>query len=144
MDLRLLPAEHLRLLEIARQLGMETFGVGTLSASMTTDDLSGLRLVSQRDLTETMKAVAGAEISQLQAPIQTAAPAAEPPVRLTPARPVDAVAETDGAFVSDEAGQATRDSESAPPEATPIEDAADANEPLLTPEELDALLGGEQ
>ena len=134
MDLRLLPVGHLKLLEIARQLGMEMFGVGVLPASMTADELSGLRLVSRRDLPETIKAVADAEMLQLQAPVETAAPKvmqasvepADTAVRLTPARPpVETIVEQDGTF-------------------TGAETAADSGEPLLTPEEIDALLGNEQ
>lgn len=133
IDLRLLPVGHLRLLEIARQLGMEMFGVGVLPASMTADELSGLRLVSRRNLPETIKAVADAEMLQLQAPVETAPQVAQTPVettdtavRLTAARPaVETVEERDETFAG-------------------AETATDRGEPILTSEEIDALLGGER
>ena len=53
VDLKLLTARHVRLLEIARQMGMEMLGVGTLCSAMAADQLSGLRLVSRADLPET-------------------------------------------------------------------------------------------
>ena len=142
VDLRLLTAKHLRLLEIARQMGMEMFGVGAICGAMTADQLSGLRLVSRSDLPDAIKAVVDAELSQLQTPVEILPllpHAAEAPVetpepqkpapgaRLTPAKPAETGPGDDQTFLSDTA---------IPP--------TDDVEPLLTREEIDALLGGER
>src|ERR1035437_4260581 len=46
IDLRALGRRHLRLLDIARQLGVEILASGPLPAGMNADELSGVRLVS--------------------------------------------------------------------------------------------------
>jgi hypothetical protein len=52
IDLRALPVRHLRLLEIARDLSVEVLAFGPLPAGMTSDDLSGVRLLSRQALGE--------------------------------------------------------------------------------------------
>ncbi|MCD6365269.1 MAG: hypothetical protein J7M14_05285 [Planctomycetes bacterium] len=50
VDLRILSPRNLRLLEIARDLNVELLAVGALPLHMTADDLSGVRLLSRRDI----------------------------------------------------------------------------------------------
>ncbi|MHC4294786.1 MAG: hypothetical protein ACYSTL_04310 [Planctomycetota bacterium] len=50
IDLRLLPERHLRLLEIARQRKTEILAVGSVPSGLTSENLSGVRLVSLADL----------------------------------------------------------------------------------------------
>ena len=50
LDLRLLGPRHARLLEIAREKRLEMLAVGALAAGMTAEDLSGVRLVARDDL----------------------------------------------------------------------------------------------
>lgn len=50
LDLRALSMAHLRLLDIARQMGLEILASGPLPSGMTSEHLSGVRLVSQKNL----------------------------------------------------------------------------------------------
>ena len=60
IDLRLLTMQHLGLLEIARQRPLEMLGVGAVSPGLTAEDLSGVRLVSRRDLASVLAGLAAA------------------------------------------------------------------------------------
>ena len=114
-DLRSLSRRHLRLLEIARELDVEILAVGTLPSGLTAEQLSGVRLLSMRDLP--------AAIARVSSPAEEAAPVtgervpAAHPVRLTPAKPQ---AEEPAEIDSNDLGK------------------------LLTPEEIAALLGSDQ
>ena len=55
IDLRVIRPRHARLVEIARQLHVELFGVGRLPAGMTAGELSGVRLVGVEGLAETLR-----------------------------------------------------------------------------------------
>jgi len=58
VDLRLLAGRHLRLLELARDLHVEVFAVGSLPIGMTAEDLSGVRLMARGDLPAAVRALA--------------------------------------------------------------------------------------
>lgn len=51
IDLRGFSASHVRLVDLARREGTETLAVGSLPRDVGADELSGVRLVSRRDLT---------------------------------------------------------------------------------------------
>jgi hypothetical protein len=52
VELSSIAGKHLKLLEVARRCGVDVFGVGALPAELSSDDLSGVRLVSRKDLPE--------------------------------------------------------------------------------------------
>jgi hypothetical protein len=57
VDLRLMSPRHLRLLQIARQRGVELLAVGGIPASLTAEDLSGVRFVARADLRATLERI---------------------------------------------------------------------------------------
>ena len=57
VDLRMLRGRHLRLLEIARQNGVEVLGFGSVPAGLSSDDLSAVRLIGLADLPEAIVAI---------------------------------------------------------------------------------------
>ncbi|MCJ7543217.1 MAG: hypothetical protein MUP47_01420 [Phycisphaerae bacterium] len=116
VDLRVLRPSHVRLIEIARKAGAELLGVGPLPAWASSDQLRGMRLVSQGQLVESLRAAAGAP-----APSR---PAAQPRPAPRPKGPQP----------PDQGG--TYKADGAAPKAPGAE-----GEPLLTAEELSALLG---
>lgn len=105
VDLRLLGGKHLRLLEIARTQGVEILAVGSLPIGMTAEDLSGVRLISRRDLGGALAALArssgGGGAGQAIAP---EAPV-EPIVALPESPPVGDVEWTAGGGGADEPDQ---------------------------------------
>ncbi len=121
-DLRLVGRRHLRLLAIARQMGVEVFAVGVVPTGLTGEDLSGVRMIALADLPEALRRLAEADW-----------PAPSEP---KPAAPAEAPADL-----------ATK--EAAPqPAAPPVEPPVEKSPPsspsaLLTPEELSALLENE-
>jgi len=90
IDLRFLAGRHLKLLEVARDLGVAVFGVGSLPIGMTAEDLSGVRLVARRDLPQAVAALAPAP-SPRPAPPEPAEAKAEAPPRPGPAQPAPSV-----------------------------------------------------
>jgi len=93
IDLRLLAGRHLRLLEIARDLDVEIFAVGSLPIGMTAEDLSGVRLIARRDLPQAVGALAPAP---RPAPAPAEPPEPEPThvapaEHIEPAEPIPAV-----------------------------------------------------
>lgn len=58
VEMRLLGARHVSLLEIARDLDVEVLGVGSLPIGMTAEDLSGVRLIARGDLARAVRALA--------------------------------------------------------------------------------------
>ena len=134
IELGALTRRHLGLLEVARGLDLEMIGVGALPAGMSAADLSGVRLVAAEALGESLRrlveddAPAGApEAIVASAPPE--APAAQP-VRLAPAKVPDEQR-------PDRPPRAGWQSESGPPVR---KDAAETAPPLLTPDEIRALL----
>ncbi len=59
LDLRLLPVRHLRLLETARQMGVEILAVGSVPVGLTSEDLSGVRLTARADLPNAITRLSG-------------------------------------------------------------------------------------
>lgn len=58
VDLRLVRGGHLRLLEIARRMNVEVLAVGTVPPDLTSEDLSGVRMMARADLPEAMQRLA--------------------------------------------------------------------------------------
>ncbi len=127
IDLGALGGRHLRLLEVAREAGVEMLVVGAIPAGMSSDVLSGARLLGGSDLPAAIERIIGgpseAEDTDRQGPREPKAPT---PVKLAPAKspPEDRV-EAPGAE-----------------QQGPL-DMAQQEDALLTPEELWALLEDE-
>lgn len=77
LDLRVLTARNLRLLDLARQRRVEVLAVGSMSAGLSAENLSGVRLVAMRDLADVLRGLLSAE--------QFAASAEAPPAETGPA-----------------------------------------------------------
>ena len=86
IDLRLLPGRHLQLLEIARDLAVEVFAVGSLPIGMTAEDLSGVRLIARKDLPAAVDALPPAPWTVGQTPLEGEPAEAVTPTRLVPAK----------------------------------------------------------
>ncbi|MBN1942375.1 MAG: hypothetical protein JW849_03680 [Phycisphaerae bacterium] len=89
IDLPRLTPPHRKLLHVARELGVEILGVGAFPPGFSADDLSGMRLISMRDLPAVLGSIAQQSSPPAAAPISPAAPAAPVPkegVHLAPAR----------------------------------------------------------
>ncbi len=78
VDFRLLSVQHLRLIEIARELGVAILGVGALPVNISSDELSGVQLVGRGDLADAL--------SRITAEASSAGTAPARPVKLTPAK----------------------------------------------------------
>ena len=122
IDLRLLGARGLRALEIARQRGIEVLATGTVPRGLTSEDLSGVRLLAKRELPDALRRLAdqlaaGPDVLGIEGPT------------LSPVEPPE------GTYVAEGAGVETVE---ARPGAGQPDDGAPAN--ILTPEELAALL----
>ncbi len=161
IDFRALSAAHGRLLDVARRMDVAMFGVGPLPIGMSTEELSGIFLVSTVDLPgaldrlaaaaakapEAAEAAGGGEVAPPEAPPPP------PPVRepQAPKRPRKKRARRKKAAKRAARGKAERGTEpdtAAPAAASPAEDqprpaAPQAPSDLLTPEELTALLEDE-
>jgi hypothetical protein len=132
LDLRMLTGRNTRVLQIARERGVEVLAVGMLPASVSTENLSGVRLAGMRDLPEILQQLG------TRAPVKPETPP-QPPTP-EPAEP----AETEAAPVEEPPAEA-------PPEAPPDPPADKAKSVesmgqmhgVLTPEELSALLENE-
>ena len=140
IDLRLLSPRHARLLEIARRLDLEMLAVGALPVSMSSEDLSGIRLVSRRDLPAALATAARprpqmapiqAEAPRDQAPAARAMPAIEIPAgRPAPRKPFgpDTSVQRPGHVDEPTEGPPVAYSEGAlPTEAAPAPDEVDAD-----------------
>jgi hypothetical protein len=153
VELGALTARHLPLLEVARRVGVEVLGVGSLPAGRSTAELSGVRLIAPQSLAGALERLAGQA-----APPRAAEPvhgeAAAPAARLTPAKaaqPPLAEPAEEGQWQGASHGEADDEAleeflEPAPPEAQPPPRRDEAQKPLrelLTPEELSALLEDE-
>jgi hypothetical protein len=113
IDLRLLRPCHVRLIEIAGQVGAKVLGVGSLPAWATNGRLGGLRRVDPKELAQVLGTLAGDQAARAQ----PTAPAGAP---------LDQQTVQDGTYKTQEA---------------PQKKTAVSFEPLLTAEELSALLG---
>ena len=87
IDLRAMGPRHVRLIEIARQMGVEMFASGALPIGMSAEELSGVRLVAGRDLPAMLEEMGEPPAAEAPEP----APAREeeptkPKVRLRPAK----------------------------------------------------------
>ncbi len=161
-DLRWLRGRHLRLLEIARQMGAEVMAVGTVPMSVTSEDLSGVRLIARSQLPELLVHLAGTyQAVPPTVPLQPQSKTPEAP-RPEPSEPQAEdpheqlareslkdfdekdVAEmlfepTTGAYIPE---PSTVKPPQKPPETSPPSEQAGGVSPsnLLSPEELSALL----
>jgi len=120
VDLRLLGGKHLRLLEIARSLGVEVLAVGSLPIGMSAEDLSQVRLIARRDLPRALEAL-------VRSPQGGGVVGDSPPE--APARPADRLPESppaDGVRLAP---------------AKVAEDDPDQNRVVLTGEELPVEIG---
>jgi hypothetical protein len=77
IDLSCLTPPHRKLLRVAREAGVEVFGVGSLPAGMSAEDLSGVRLISTGDLPDLLARTAESPAARRPA---------QPTVRLAPAK----------------------------------------------------------
>ncbi len=77
IELACLQAPHLKLLELARSKNIEILGVGQFPASLTSDDLSGVRLTSLTDLPAAIAAIESHDTHA--APPQIEHPIIQPP-----------------------------------------------------------------
>ncbi len=88
VDFRLLSIQHLRLIKIARELGVAVLAVGALPVNISSDELSGVQLVGRGDLADALSRIASEASSTGTAPAR--------PVKLTPAKlPSQAAIEPD-------------------------------------------------
>lgn len=137
VDLDDLSPPHLMLLDISRKLGLELLGIGGIPRGMTATDLSGLRLVSMGNLCAWLERL-GDSANHSEQPFSG-----------------DAAGRGSGFAEGDrDPGHWTRDGESAAEERDPSVVKSDEGEisaetpsipapqrrPLLSPEELSALL----
>lgn len=118
IDFRAMGHQDIRLLGIARQMDVALLGIGTLPGGFSTDELSGVRLVSRKDLPAALARIAAEQLAP-----------AKPPVRLTPAKKPKPL--TTAPDRPQDQSQPT-DPNDAPPAGG-----------LLSPEELSALLEDE-
>lgn len=136
LDLRMLTGRNTRVLQIARERGVEVLAIGMLPASVSTENLSGVRLAGMRDLPGILQQLG------TYVPVKPEAPP-QPPTP-EPAAPTEA-AEAEAPAVEEPFADT-------PPEAPPEQPAAPEAKPdryvedlhgILTPEELSALLENE-
>jgi len=167
IDLRLLSVDHLQLVRIARQMDTEVFAVGAVPAGLTSEDLSGVRLIARSDLPDAVAKLAESEAQRFGAAARSSAnpqsegPSAPDAAKAAPAGPsrpraTEALEEIGGLAVSelidqpptrsparprpDQAVRPERQGPDGPGNARPV-----TRYPgLLTPEELAALLEDQQ
>ena len=153
IDLALLGPRHLGLLDVARDAGVEMLAFGAIGAALTSEDLSGVRLVSRADLPGAIEALSQHETPPIQ-PTQTPqavleTPDAEEPQEAPAAEAVpndELPAERERIIAAGTAPRTEGSYESEGPQAPEPPPAGQAERPpspaeLLTPEELAALLG---
>ena len=161
IDFRALSPAHGRLLDVARRMDVAMFGVGPLPIGMSTEELSGIRLVSTVDLPGALDRLAAAaakapEPAEAPGGGEAAPPEAPPPTPpvgepQAPERPRKRRARRKKAAKRTARPKAERETEpdtAAPAAASPAEDkprpaAPQVPSDLLTPEELTALLENE-
>ena len=154
VDLCALPARHLPLLSLARKRHVRRFAFGTIPAGLTSEQLAGVELIPQTALTDTL---ADLQAEDKPAPSEAAlgdradTPAAAEPERdeaeaferfdtapQEPAAPAEDPLPTETSPGRYEPANPTTSTNEDPAENKPNELSG-----LLTPEELDALLGNE-
>lgn len=141
VDMRLLTRKHLRMLDLARKLGVEVLGTGAIPAGLSADDLRGVRLLGRSELTEELLDGAGGTEPQTETcqPEESASVEGryepqqpEPAYQQQPRKPVlvDRPGEDDSQQpeASDESAQ--------PPQQTPPQSTSD----VLSSDEISALL----
>jgi len=145
IDMRAISRRHIRLLVIARQLEVEMLALGAIPLGMTSDDLSGARLVAMRDLSSAVQRLSAppeAPVVPLEAVEPVQLTPAKKPAKSKPARraaQADATMETSGRQRKKKRSRSSSKSKKSSPKA----DADDNVTPLaslLSPEELSALL----
>jgi len=55
VDLTILSKGHMKLLDVARQMGTEVLAVGAIPTGLTSEDLSGVRMISKAGLTDMLR-----------------------------------------------------------------------------------------
>ena len=155
IDFRALGSAHQRLLDVARQMNVEVFGLGTPPPGMGADGLSGVRLMSRADLPAALADLA-AEAAEAAGPKEAGQPeavASEPPEPEAPKPARKKATRRKKAAKRAARPKAKRSAKAkavakAPPRQTPAEptdapgrsEAPKAPSDLLTPDELAALL----
>jgi hypothetical protein len=140
IDLRLMGPGHLRLLQIARERGVEMLAMGGIPSGLTAEDLSGVRLLARADLKAAMEKLLQDRQGRYEAapPPETKqaapVPAARPPSVAPPAAPAGSRPAQAGAEGTKPAPSPAPRPE--PPSAPP----AEGPRSILSPEELAALL----
>ena len=169
VDLPSLGKRNARLVEIARQMGLEIVGVGRLPAGMEAAQLAGVRLMGRDELDQAIQALTEQHrVTPAPEPVEAGEPAPQPetahfePVDVPQTLDAEQTFEEDLAYLEEPAqaepppetsadrqykaeAAAQADDGHAPAdaeEATPAPTPASA-EGLLTPEELSALLENE-
>ena len=128
IDLRCLPARHGRLVQLAARLGAEVIGCGRLSQGIAADAFSGMRLLAVADLPAEMHRLMGRPHRQ----------SSPPPVEAAAAE-VRAVEDQQAVNEAPPAARADAGRYVSQPRQSSVQTtAAD----VLTPQEVDALLGG--
>jgi hypothetical protein len=61
VDLTILSKGHLKLLDVARQMATEVLAIGAIPTGLTSEELSGVRLVSKADLPAALRALTETE-----------------------------------------------------------------------------------
>jgi len=77
VDLRLVAEDHFGLLDVAHQVNTETFAVGPVPPGLTSEELSGVRLLSRTALPAVMAELSGSGPADRDVPAE--APAEQPP-----------------------------------------------------------------
>jgi hypothetical protein len=154
IELACLQAPHLKLLEIARSKGVKLLGVGQFPANLTSDDLSGVRLISLADLPAAIAAIGPhdppaetptVEIHSIEESVMQQ-PAFEPlGETYQPAEPITEEIITPPAPQAETADESATSGEYLPTEPPPTRDEIpESLNGLLSPEELSALLEDEK
>ena len=130
IDLRLMGPRHLRLLQIARERGVEMLAVGGIPAGLTAEDLSGIRLLARADLKAAMEKLLQDRQGRYE-------PAAPPGGKQASAVPASAPVQRPAAPQSD--GEKARKKEAPAPEAA-ARTPAQGLRSILSAEELAALM----
>jgi hypothetical protein len=124
IDLRAMSVRHLRLLEVARKLGLEVLACGPLGPVMDSDQLAGVRLVARPELAAELERLAEAEAPPEEDAAAMPEQAAGGPMPMSQAAPVQGQPSAPRESLAQD-----RTSGQAAPQA--VEQAADSIEPPL-------------
>jgi hypothetical protein len=171
MDLQNVNGHHVRLLDFARQMGVEMLATGSPPAGMTAEDFSGVRLIARRDLPAAVQRILDVNVAVEVSPVPELPVSQEPQEEILEELPESdeyalademlekAVRKADeprtpkardvGEYIVEPPAEPSARPQT-PPRVAGVE-AAGASSPaekpqsqggILTPEEIAALLGG--